>query len=602
MLSERIATLYALLQCSNTDIARYASCSSGNISRLKSGCRVPKPQSRTIALFANGVYGYADYENMLPTLCELCGAEDGTREALIPALVAWLYETDAVSLPPHAAVPKSKRTKELRRRAFGERLDRAMNVLTLTNGRLAALLNTDASLVSRYRSGVYSPHGNERMSERLTAILISLAKKHEKEAELAALCGAENGWLNAETLSAWLYGVPEEDPSAFAQMLLRSLDAFAPGEGVPAAVPEIPPVEIAERYWGTPGLRQAVVRFLSDAAQEGGELLLYSDEPMDWMTGDREYFALWAALMMRCVRSGVHVRIIHNLDRGLKEMVAAISGWFPLYITGMIEPYVFSKERSARFCYTGFLRAGAACVHGMFPAGAGERRWYDYITDAERLNALEAEYQAMLSAATPFLKTYTSATSAEFRAIFSDRPGMQNYLVATPPVFTMPEGLLSRMLARAAIPQERRDRLLAACRAQRERFLKTLETERVHLLLCLPDADTARRVDFSLGLVDLPIVYTPDEYAEHIAAVQALVRDERNFHLTLLPAAPFRDIQLITTKDAVAVLRRRSPYAAFVFMHPALTQSAADYFSALIDQYAADRQTMIAALEREKRQ
>ena len=602
MLSERIATLYALLQCSNTDIARYASCSSGNISRLKSGCRVPKPQSRTISLFANGVYGYADYENMLPTLRACCSAADETREALIPALIAWLYETDAVSLPPHAAVPKSKRTKELRRRTFGERLDRAMTALGLTNGRLAAMLNTDASLVSRYRSGIYSPHGNARMSERLAEMLLSFAKKNGITAELAALCGADKEPLDAEAVSGWLYGLPEEDSAAFAQMLLRSLAAFTPNDGTLPAAPDPPPAEIAERYWGTPGLRRAVTRFLTDAAREGGELLLYSDEPMDWMTGDREYFALWASLMTRCVRSGVRIKIIHNLDRGVKEMVDAISGWFPLYVSGMIEPYAFSKERSARFCYTGFLRVGAACVHGMFPSGAGERRWYDYITDAERLSALEAEYQAMLSSATPFLKIYTPAMGADFRALFRDRPGVQNYLTAEPPVFTMPEALFARMQARAGLPPEAREKLRADYREQRKRFLKALETERVHLLLCLSGSGAVRQVNFSLGLVDLPLEYTPDEYAEHIAAVQALVRDERNFHLTLLPAMPFREIQLIGLEDAVAMLRRRAPYAAFVFMHPALTQSTVDYFAALIDQYAADRQTMIDALEREKQQ
>lgn len=61
MLSDRIETLFTLLQCNNTDIARYAGCSSGNISKLKSGNRVPKPASRTIAALAEGVYRYADY-------------------------------------------------------------------------------------------------------------------------------------------------------------------------------------------------------------------------------------------------------------------------------------------------------------------------------------------------------------------------------------------------------------------------------------------------------------------------------------------------------------------------------------------------------------
>lgn len=35
MLSERITRLFSVLQCNNTKIARFAGCSSGNISKLK---------------------------------------------------------------------------------------------------------------------------------------------------------------------------------------------------------------------------------------------------------------------------------------------------------------------------------------------------------------------------------------------------------------------------------------------------------------------------------------------------------------------------------------------------------------------------------------
>ena len=115
MLSERITTLYTVLGCNNTDIARYAGCSSGNISKLKTGHREPKPTSRSIVALANGVYGYADYENMLPALQELCGSADITRDSMVPALISWLYETDEIVLPAHAFTPKSKRLLTLRR-------------------------------------------------------------------------------------------------------------------------------------------------------------------------------------------------------------------------------------------------------------------------------------------------------------------------------------------------------------------------------------------------------------------------------------------------------------------------------------------------------
>ena len=527
MLSERIGTLYELLQCNNTEIARFAGCSAGNISRIKSGYRVPQPGSRTIALFAAGIYGYADYENLLPALSALCGAADTARDSVIPKLIAWLYETDEVNLPLQTAVPKSRQTRDLLRRSFGKRLDRSMSLLELTNSQLAAMLNIDSSLVSRYRKGIYSPHGNAQLADSLCDILLDRAQKLDKEQELVRLCRADDpgaaipdtDMLDAESFSHWLYGLPEEDSTEFAQLLLNSLDSFTPGQGLPAVTTDTADtlsVNIAERYWGTDGLRNAVVRFLTEAAENGGELLLYSDEPMDWMAGDREFFALWASLMVRCVKNGVRIKIIHNLDRNIKEMVAAISGWFPLYTSGMIEPYVFRRQQGARFCHTGFLHIDRACIHGTFPSGTGERRWYDYITDNERLNAMETAYHTMLSSASPFLKTYTVAMRAEFLSLRTQQPGSRNYLVQMPPVFTMPEGLLTRILSRIPLSEDRRKEITAIYHELWHKFHCTLKAERINMILfTTKKSDTS--VNFSLDLVDLSVMYEEGEYEEHLA-------------------------------------------------------------------------------------
>ena len=601
MLSERIHTLFALLGCSNTDIARFAGCSSGNISKLKTGNREPKPSSRSIAAFANGVYGYADYENMLSALQELCGCADMTRDSIIPALIAWLYGTGDIVLPARAAAPKSKRLRTQRRKSFGDRLDRAVTLLGLSNSQLANLLNVDDSLVSRYRSGVYSPHGNERLAAKLSDALVSRAKRTGKTAALAALCDTDEAHFDADTVSAWLYDASaEEDSTAVAQVLLQSLDTFAPGGISIGAAREIPEVSEETFYYGTEGLRSAVIRFLRDAAEEGGELLLYSDEPMDWMAGDRAYFALWASLMAKCVNSGVRIKIIHNVDRVDTEMVDAIRGWLPLYISGMIEPFVFRKARNARFYHTVFLRSGGACIHGFFPAEGSESRWYEYLTDKKRLALMEREYGAMLSVASPFLRVYNASASEEYRALCTEKQGTRTFLLSGFPVFTMPEELLEQIVNRIQTAQAHKSSVLTLYRHLRRHFQELLKRDTVNLILCPAEGvmEQGRKINFSLELLELSADYTKDEYAQHISAVMDLIRHEKNFHLTLLPEPPFRDIQIAMPGDTVSVLRCDEPYAAFVFNNPTLTGSVSDYLSLLIENYATDRHTTMEALIR----
>ncbi|MCR5295142.1 MAG: hypothetical protein K6E30_08260, partial [Lachnospiraceae bacterium] len=132
----RITDLFHLLQCSNTDIARFAGCSPSNISRMKSGLIEPARESRSILRLAEGVYRYADHENMTEVLKKLTGKEDADAETLVPAIIGWLYETENYELP-ESITPRSRLEKEKQRRVFGRRLESVMRGLSFSNRRLA---------------------------------------------------------------------------------------------------------------------------------------------------------------------------------------------------------------------------------------------------------------------------------------------------------------------------------------------------------------------------------------------------------------------------------------------------------------------------------
>lgn len=596
MISDRIETLFTLLKCNNTDIAHWAGCTPGNISKLKRGHRIPRPASQSISTFAGGVYGYADYENLLTVVQELCGAADRSRENLIPALIAWLYDTKDIFIPDREVQPRSKKIKALLRKSFGEKLDQVMILLNLSNGQLASLLNVDNSLISRYRSGLHSPHSNQNLSQKLTDILFSRAERTGKTGELADLCEANKEIFNRDVLFDWLYRNMEIKEDSLAKMLLESLNDFNPEKIIPGFLPDLPAIERSARYWGTEGLRKAVVRFLSEAAAIGGELLLYSDEPMDWMTSDPPYFSLWASLMGKCVRVGVKIRVIHNVDRVGTEMVSAIKGWLSLYISGMIEPYVFSRIKNPRFCHTIFLHEGYSCIHGFYPTRSGQERWYDYITDGKTLKALKSEYDAMLSSAVPFLKVFPADVAADYFSFCVQNKGMTNYLLFAPPIATMPEKLFREILDRADLEDRKRLAIETLYNKIRTQFYDTLKTDSIHMVLMPPAKEFKQRINFSLDLLDIRLDYTQEEYQEHINAIADLINEEQNFHLTLLPDSEFPDIQLMTFMNSVVVVRNQEPYCAFAFLNPTLTKAVTEYLSVLIEVNRKDRSSTIEAL------
>ena len=295
------------------------------------------------------------------------------------------------------------------------------------------------------------------------------------------------------------------------------------------------------------------------------------------------------------------IKIIHNLDRDETEMIQAITGWFPLYISGMIQPYTL-RGRNTRFFHTLFLHLGNVCIHGFFPIGSGENRWYDYVTDKTRLDDLEAQSAAMLSGASLFLKTYPATQREEFFRFREEKPYLGDYLLSGLPVWTIPEELFACMIARAELDDKEKTALSDLYRKRRERFFDALRHSSVNVILCTEQtADRGKtdiRINLETGLFSTPLTYREAEYAAHKSAVASLVRNEKNFHLTLLPFTPFRDLQIIATPDAVAVIRCQEPVAAFVFFHPMLTRSVNDYLASLAKEYMTNRAETIRRLEK----
>ena len=230
MLAERIRTLFELLQCSNTEIARFAGCSPSNISRLKSGLRDPGPSSRSVARLAEGVCRYADYENLLGVLGELCGSGEESASAMIPAVVSWLYEDQEFVLP-QGMIPRSRQTEERTRLRFGEKLDRVMTLLDFSNVKPASAMSVDDSLISRYRGGIYCPRKNERIRESLSGLLVQRAEKEGKTGELAALMKVPEPEADAETLADWLFEAGKDHSFTLARALLESIEDFSSAGG-----------------------------------------------------------------------------------------------------------------------------------------------------------------------------------------------------------------------------------------------------------------------------------------------------------------------------------------------------------------------------------
>ncbi len=401
MLNHKLRELFYLLGATSAEIARYAGCSPSGISRLVAGTRVPKTTGPTVHKLLNGIYLFARDRNELAILCSFIDVDvSAAPEAIRFALFRWLFDdrdlSDANAIGQ--IIPFSN---------FSWKMNAVMELLDLSNIRLARAVNTDPSYISRFRNGVRSPKANVALIMSICNELLLHITMQKKENELAALMEIEpeprsDPEMLRTLFSKWLCDFSASRETETLDKLLDSLDRFTPVAG--AKLPRIHETakwvsyEHKSTYHGIDGLRTAVVRFLNETVNGSArELYLYSDQDMQWLVGDPAFLKVWSALMFDCVRKRVRITIIHNVNRNSDEMVSAVVNWLPLYLSGMIIPYICHTEGETRFAHTLFLSPNKACINACHFRGCEAEGNYRYITDRTELSSLRREFDGLLA-------------------------------------------------------------------------------------------------------------------------------------------------------------------------------------------------------------
>ncbi len=387
MLHEKIDLLMNTLNAGSVDIARLTSSSPTAYSRLRSGSRVPQPGSPTIRRLVQGILLFAKETEQTAKLYTLVECDEHADPE--QAVTKWLFSDRNEA---------SGEDEQERMHQFGMRLDRLMQLCGYNNRRLSEDSETEYSYLSRMRRGRRLPQSGSASLRRICDTLYARAEETAQIGAVSELTGIPLTHLNASVLRDWLCGYSDEAGVTVIHRFLGHVGQMTQAAACMPALPQIPAPVIQPFYSGAEGLQQAVIRFLTEVP-DGCTLLLYSDDPMDWMSGS--FRMVWAALMQKALQRGVRIRIIHNIDRSLPEMVQGIESWMPLYLTGAISPFYSLHPCGERFRHTLFLCPDCAAVTGFTAAGAASG--FHYVTDAAALAQFAESFEVLISGCEPLL-------------------------------------------------------------------------------------------------------------------------------------------------------------------------------------------------------
>ena len=64
-----------------------------------------------------------------------------------------------------------------------------------------------------------------------------------------------------------------------------------------------------------------------------------SDMPMINTSGDKDFNKKRMFVIAMSLKKGLHINIIHNVDRPFEELIQGLETWIPIYMTGQVSPY-----------------------------------------------------------------------------------------------------------------------------------------------------------------------------------------------------------------------------------------------------------------------
>lgn len=484
---------------------------------------------------------------------------------------------------------------------INEKIDLLMRLTKTTNSSMGRFTAMDPSHLSRLRRGERSVAPGAPYLSRMALYFARHCREEYQIRTLTELVKVppermDSAELLSDAIENWLY--QEERPGSL--IVEKFLDDMGlRKELLPPSMAEGDEPVRQDGCWcytekdscrllyGNPGKREAVLCLLEQILKSHSpvEVLLFSDEDMDWMTEDHQFALQWGSLMMKIGLAGHRITIIHTISRNLDEMLAAIGQWMPLYMTGAIKPYYFPKKRDGILKRTLFIAAGIAAVTTSSVIRSHPDQLVLYLTDPQGIRSAEEEFNQYLSLCRPLMKIFTEKDYQTHLDVLTEfEREKANSLIWTTSLSaaTMPEGVLKSVLGRLDIPNSKdiETKLMERQQGFHANLEKKYSTEIIRL--AKPEEVMAGRapVPFSnlFGLGE--IFYTREEYRLHLQYVIRLMEQTDQYQVCLPDGDAYENKPfLIYAKEDVGaiVIRTGEPFAAFALNEANMTAAFWDY-------------------------
>lgn len=550
------------IRCNGKELARNSEISETVISRYRKGERTPYADSEYLKKLSDGIIKTA--------------VEKGIRDFKADKVLQTLRE----SLEDNRDEP-----------AFNsQKLDILLRELDINISRIAAFLHYDPSYLSKIRTGKRNPAHQQQFIEKICEYVASNYKDEQDRKKVTYLiqCNEDeitDSSLYRKKLREWLSSSKPEDVD-YVSAFLRKVDSFNLDDYIRAIhfdsfkVPKVPfQLPVSRHYYGLKEMREGELDFLKHTVLSKSMKPLYicSDMPVEDMAADEDFAKKYMFGLAMVLKKGLHIHIIHDVERPMKDMMLGLENWVPLYMTGQISPYYLKGVQNRVYSHLHYCSWQVAMT-GDCISGHHDLAHYYLTSRKEEVSISQKNMEFLLKKAHPLMDIYREERKKELHASLLEnagKEGRRRRVLAVPDLGVLPKKLLEEILERNHVVLNEKTVIMESYK----RSATCLETILKHSVVedevsVLSEAEYEKYplvLPLAECFLEKDIRLTYEEYHACIGAAENYAKANENYQFNLTKIKGFHNIQITCFEGKWCMIsKNRAPAIHFVIHHPKL--------------------------------
>lgn len=551
------------LKISSKELSLKSNISESVISRYRSGSRVPNEEQ--ILKLATAIYNISIVQNIDMYTKEII------TETLLNSITKDDFDYDN----------------------FSENLNELINILKININEMSRYITFDSSHISRIRYGKAKPSDPIEFSNKICNYIVTKYQTDSKLKLLSILNCTNKDIEDNEKLFLLLHNwlTNNKTNKNYINDFLNNLDDFNLNDYIKVIkfdelkIPNIPFYRVkTKNYYGIEEMKNGELDFFKGTvlSKTMEDIFMCSDMPMEDMAKDTDFGKKWMFAIAMSLKKGLHLNIIHNLNRPFNEMMLGLESWIPIYMTGQVSPYYFKDNKNNIYEQLNYV-SGSCALTGECIKGNHNKGKYYLTGNSKEVEYYKEKSRLLLKKANSLMDIYNDFDGYQhFLVKDSKVNGNRKRFLSTLPLFTIKDELLINILKRNNISEDDIKQIVKYKKIEENNIKNILKNNVINDNIYILDNNDNLNFPIENIFCSQKIKYSYDEYLKHLEMTKKYKND--NYKLNIVDNKTFKNITITIIENSHVIISKNSnPVIHFVIRHPKLV-SAISNFNPLVKE------------------